>query len=83
MSGESFIEKLSIRTIFFNYASKATIEREENISRLISIFPSHKNDILKNIRIIEIKTYGLKWCYEYALSGKTWAEIKNLINKRW
>ncbi len=79
MSDESIIEKLDIRTNFFNYASKATIEREENISRLISIFPSHKNDILQNIRNIEIKTYGLKWCYKYASTGKTWEDIKQQI----
>lgn len=56
-------------------------EREERISRLVSIFPEYKDDVLANIRNMEIKTIGLQWCIDYALSGESWNDIKKLINE--
>ncbi len=74
----SIIEKLG-KNLFSSYYAKAASTREFNIARLISIFPKHKDDIMKNIRNIEIKTCGLEWCYQYASTGKSWDEIKELL----
>ena len=63
-------------------AIRAQSEREENISRLVSIFPTYKSDVLNNIRNIEIKTFGIKWCISYALSGNTWQDIKKLLKEK-
>ncbi len=60
-------------------AIKAQSERQESITRLVSLFPKHANDIYANIRNIEIKTYGIKGCITQALAGKTWPEIKELL----
>lgn len=51
-------------------------KREENISRLVSLFPDQKEDIINHIEDIETKTYGFEWCYKKALSGMTWGDIK-------
>lgn len=80
----SMIEKLWITPGLINLLIvrskiKAMSEREEMISRLVSIFPNDGDDIRANIRDIEIKTYGIKWCIDYALSGKSWSEIKEAI----
>lgn len=60
-------------------AIKAQSERQESITRLVSLFPKHANDIYANIRNIEIKTYGIKGCITQAVAGKTWPEIKELL----
>lgn len=62
-----------------NSLIKASSEREESITRLVSIFPNNTVDIYNNIRDLEIKTLGINWCIKYALSGKSWDEIKELL----
>ena len=58
---------------------EAFSKREESIARLVSIFPNDSTDIYNNIRNLEIKTLGINWCIKYALSGKTWKDLKELF----
>lgn len=56
--------------------SKAAIIREEQISKLLLLAPKDREYITNNIERIEQRTFGLQWCIDYLLTGKSFCSIK-------
>ena len=52
---------------------------EEYKAKLASLFPDHKKEVYELADELQKKTYGLDWCYDHALTGKSWEEIKAMV----
>lgn len=58
------------------------MEIEELNCRFISMFPrSEHEEVKKILPLLKEKTFGIEWLIEKRATGKTWQEIKTLLQE--